>query len=451
MGGPLKGIKVLDLTRLLPGPLCTHLLTRLGAEVVKVEQPGGNGDYVRYMPPMINFKDGATHGALFESLNGQKKNIVLDLKSPAGVSVLKRLASQHDVIVEGNRPGVMDRLGVGFNDIKLVNDQIVYCSISGYGATGPMARRAGHDINYMAISGLLGLSGSDGTSPPLPGFQAADAAGALQAVIGIQAAIIEKLMHSNKSNRSHSKRPEAQHIDISLCESSMALAVPALVNGLAGGDTTRGVGYLDGGLPNYQVYETSDGWYISVGALEPHFWAKLIDHLHITRMTSTGADDIVDAGVGGNSPNFLSKDETVELFRSKSLAEWMSISEQCDVCLEPIIDVKSLPTHPQHAHRDVFIPSLDGGKRKDGHQQEDDSTAQQAGTDASCASCASWTSMSVPHQLVLGPRMSNHPVSALRRAAGFGENTVDVLTEAGFSEQEIDLLVESKTVVVQRG
>ena len=389
MSGPLRGIKVLDLTRLLPGPLCTHLLTRLGAEVVKIEQPGSNGDYVRYMAPMIEFEDGASHGALFESLNGQKKNLVLNLKSPGGVGVLKRLAKQYDVIVEGNRPGVMDRLGVGFNDLKVENEQIIFCSISGYGSSGIFSKRAGHDINYMAISGLLGLSGPEHTLPPLPGFQAADAAGALQAVIGIQAAIIDKLNGGT-----------GQHIDVSLCESSMALAVPALVNGLSGGDTTRGVSYLDGGLPNYGVYETSDGLYLSVGALEPHFWAKLLSALQIS----------------GN----LSQEQTRELFLSKSMEEWLKISEACDVCIERVLDTSSVFTHPQHVTRNVFIPA-----------------------------CAE-EGPSVPKQLVLGPRLSNHKTCALRRAAGLGEHSIEILTAAGFSLEEINELIDAKTVTAAK-
>jgi alpha-methylacyl-CoA racemase len=389
--GPLKGIKVLDLTRLLPGPLCTHMLTRLGADVLKVEQPGGNGDYVRHMSPMLSFKDGVTHGTLFEALNGQKKNLVLDLKNTAGVSVLKRLAKDYDVIVEGNRPGVMDRLGVGYSHMKAENSKIIYCSISGYGSDGPMAKRAGHDINYMAISGLLGLSGPQNTLPPLPAFQAADATGALQAVIGIQAALIEKMTTG-----------KGQFVDISLCEASMALAVPSLVNGIAEQDNTRGNGYLNGGLPNYGVYATKDGLYLSVGALEPHFWEKLMTTLQIS--------------------DVLSPQQTVDLFASKTLSEWLVVANKCDVCLEPVIDATEVPKHPQHVHRKVFV-------------------SYPAGTVSPGPSSAE------PQQLVLGPRMGNHGVQALRRAAEFGEDTVAVLREAGYSGGEIEELVRCKAVV----
>lgn len=394
--GPLKGIKILDLTRLLPGPLCTHLLTRLGAEVVKIEQPGGNGDYVRHIPPMLTFKDGASHGALFEALNSQKKNIVLDLKSSSGVGVLKRLLGQYDIVVEGNRPGVMDRLGVGYKDLKAQNERVIFCSLSGYGASGPLAKRAGHDINYMAIAGLLGLSGPQDTLPPIPGFQAADAAGALQAVIGIQAAIIER-MSSGKG----------QSIDVSLCESAMALAVPSLVEGITNSVKGRGNGFLDGGLSNYAIYETKDGKYLSVGALELHFWEILLEYLR----ASDGLKETTET---------MTKERTVALFKSKPLEAWLQIASKLDVCIEEILPVQEVPNHPQHQHRGVFL-----------------SQSADAVPDAN----------TFPKQMVLGPRMSNHKPEVLRRAAKFGEHTRSVLSEAGFSPDEIDSLIASKTVM----
>ena len=425
--GPLKGIKILDLTRLLPGPLCTHMLSRLGAHIVKIEQPGGNGDYVRHMAPLLTFKDGSSHGALFEALNGGKQNVVLDLKHTSGVSVLKKLSKHFDVVVEGNRPGVMDRLGVGYNDLKSENEKLIYCSISGYGSTGPLAKRAGHDVNYMAIAGLLGLSGAEHTLPPLPGFQAADAAGALQAVIGIQAAIIEKMTTG-----------KGQFVDISLCESSMALAVPSLVNGLTGGDTTRGRGFLDGGLPNYAIYGTRDGQYLSVGALEPHFWLKLLTYLNI-------------------SPESVTSESTVQLFSSKSMSEWLVIANECDVCIEPVLDVCAVPAHPQHVQRNVFISYPPGevepvsvvvpttGKSVGGAGSvldREHSTVDEAG--------AAKNSI-LPKQLVLGPRLSNHAAVPLRRASKFGEHSLSVLQETGsFSDAEIKELIASKTIMVSR-
>lgn len=139
MKGPLQGLKVLDLSRLLPGPLCTHFLVRMGAQVVKIEQ-GDGSDYVRYLPPMVKFPDGARHGAVFEALNAQKQNAVIDFKHPHGASVLRRLVKSFDVLVEGNRPGVMKRLGISYEELKEENPRLIYCSITGYGTTGPYAR-----------------------------------------------------------------------------------------------------------------------------------------------------------------------------------------------------------------------------------------------------------------------------------------------------------------------
>lgn len=171
----MKGIRVLDCSRLLPGPLCGHLLTRLGAVVVKVDCPQV-GDYVRHVPPLLSLPDNNRHGALFEALNCGKLGLGMDLKHKDAAKILCRLVPHYDVLVEGNRPGVMDRLGIGYEELSKHNPKLVFCSISGYGSSGPYAKRAGHDINYMALSGLLGVSSNPANS--VLGFQAADAGAA---------------------------------------------------------------------------------------------------------------------------------------------------------------------------------------------------------------------------------------------------------------------------------
>jgi alpha-methylacyl-CoA racemase len=330
----------------------------------------------------IRFEDGAEHGALFESLNAGKKNIVLDLKKVQGSGVLKRLINTFDIIIEGNRPGVMDRLGIGFSDLIKHNDRLIYCSISGYGSTGPYAMRAGHDVNYMSIAGLIGLSGQEGTTPPLPGFQAADAAGAMQAVIGIQSALIERATTG-----------KGQFVDVSLCEAAMTLALPGLVGGALHSVAKRGEGMLDGGLKNYSIYKTKDDRYVALGALESNFFINLCTHLNISPKIDTQG--------------------LINLFSSKTRDEWVAISDQCDACLEPVLSTQEILHHPQHVAREVFL---------------DPNNSQ------------------LPKQFRIGPKLSNHSAKLLRRAANVGEDTVSVMKSSGFNDNEINELLDAKII-----
>lgn len=381
--GPLKHIKVLDFTRLLPGPLCTNILRRLGAQIIKVDAVEG-GDYVRSIPPLHSFPNGSTHGALYESLNAGKLELGLNIKHADAATVVQRLCKHVDVVVEGNRPGVMDKHGLGYQHLAEHNPRLIYCSLTGYGATGPYAKRAGHDVNYMATSGVLGLT----KSSPLLGFQAADATGAMQAVIGILSSIIDR-----------SSTNMGQFVDISLTESAMALAVPSLSQALAMGTTTAaGQGMLDGGLPNYNIYLTADQRALAVGALEPHFWAKIckaVDRLDLLQRTTT-------------------QSEVRALFASKTMAEWMSIADATDTCLEPVMTVQEMSAHPQHIARKAVLPADD----------------QQA----------------LPTQLVLGPRLSAHPIDRLPPARPLGADSKGVLLAAGFTPEEVDKLVADGVV-----
>lgn len=307
------------------------------------------------------------------------------------------LIPHFDVLIEGNRPGVMDRLGIGYETLSKINPKLIYCSISGYGSTGPMATRAGHDINYMATAGVLGLTGKDGCAPPTLGFQAADSSGSLHGAMGVMAAIIDRGITG-----------KGQKVDISLTESSMILAMPSLSVSLAGVVSSPGTGLLDGGIPNYNVYTSSDGQAIAVGALEPHFWAKICKHVDRKDLLSpkTKFEDVQ------------------QLFGSKSAEEWRHIADEMDACIEVVLRPEELMNHPQHQARNVFLSSDECSV--------DCSVANESNSATNAAPV-----VSRPSQMVVGPRLSGHPPSLLPPAAGIGEDTVDILKQAGYTDETI--------------
>ncbi len=260
--GPLAGLKILDLTRLLPGPVCTLHLADLGAEVIKIEgfEHGGADDYARRMGL------GAAPGEdsfFFRVVNRNKRGMRLDLKQPAGVEVFLRLARDADVVVESFRPGVVDKLGVGYTAVRAINPRIVYCAITGYGQDGPWRDRAGHDLNYIATSGVLDQIGHAEGPPAIPNLQIGDLlGGALTATMGILAAVIGAKATG-----------DGRYVDVSMTDATFAHAYTGLLSVLARGATLpRGVDDLNGGLPGYGLYRTQDGRYMAVGALEPKFW-----------------------------------------------------------------------------------------------------------------------------------------------------------------------------------
>jgi len=254
---PLEGIRVLDLSRLLPGPFLTMVLADLGADVVKVEDPKV-GDYLRIFPPA---KGGISGRYL--AINRGKRSLALDLKDPAGKAAFLRLVAGADVVVESFRPGVLDKLGLGYDVLAGHNPRIVVCSISGYGATGPYVHRAGHDLNYIGLAGVLAMgSERPGGPPAMPGVQIADlAGGALWSATGILAALVGR-----------ERTGRGAHLDISMTEGSLALLAAELGNLDCGARPTRGTETLNGGLAAYGVYRTADERFVSVGALEPKFW-----------------------------------------------------------------------------------------------------------------------------------------------------------------------------------
>jgi len=258
---PLGGVRVLDLTRLLPGGYCTLLLADLGADVVKVEEPG-RGDYIRWTPPLV---DGVS--AAHRALNRGKRSITLNLKADEGPAVLRTLVTRADVLVESFRPGVMERLGVGYEALTGANPALVYCAITGYGQDGPYRDRVGHDVNYMGYGGALSMTGPpEGGAPVLPGVQVGDlGGGGMLGAIGILAALIE----ARATGR-------GQVVDASMLDGVVSwLSIHAGTYLATGEEPAPGAAPLGGGLACYGVYRARDGRYLTVGALEPRFWEAL--------------------------------------------------------------------------------------------------------------------------------------------------------------------------------
>jgi alpha-methylacyl-CoA racemase len=327
--GALHGVRVLDLTRLLPGPFATMVLADLGASVDKLEDLGG-GDYLRHMPPLVG-----EHNAAFAMLNRGKRNLALDLKHEEGRRAFEDLVLRYDVVVETFRPGVLDRLGVGPATLRARDPRLVFCSISGFGQTGPDAGRAGHDLTYIARAGVLGSTGPTSGAPQPPGFQLADMAGALWAVIGILAALRERELTGT-----------GRHVDIAMNEAALPFGIMTLMNALAGGRTQPGAELLTGGIAPYRTYETKDGRAVALAALEPKFWTAFA--------AEAGVEAGLDALVPGPHQAAL-HDRLAATFRKNTHAEWSAWARARDVMLEPIALPEELPRDAQLAARSVFF------------------------------------------------------------------------------------------------
>ncbi|MFS8064857.1 MAG: CaiB/BaiF CoA transferase family protein, partial [Byssovorax sp.] len=252
---PLADVRVLDLSRLLPGPFATLVLADLGASVDKIEDAGG-GDYLRVMPPQV-----AGESVAFQLLNRGKRSAVLDLKKPEGKAAFLRLLGSYDVLFEQFRPGVLDRLGLGHAALRAAHPRLIICALTGYGQTGPLAQRAGHDLNYLARSGVLGAQGPSDRPPQVPGFQLADVSGGLWSVIAIQAALIER-----------ARTGLGTFIDIAMTDGVLGFAITAMASALAGDPAPRGEEPLTGGIAPYNTYTSSDGHPMTLASLEPKFW-----------------------------------------------------------------------------------------------------------------------------------------------------------------------------------
>ncbi len=330
----LQGIRVLDLSRLLPGPFLTMILADMGADVVKVEDPN-LGDYMRAFPPA---KGGV--GGRYLAVNRGKRSIVLDLKQAAGRDALLAMVEKADVVVESFRPGVMAKLGLAYETLAARNPKIVMCSISGYGQTGPYTHRAGHDLDYIALAGVLAMTGPAQAGPQMPGVQIADlAGGALWSATAILGALVGR-----------HRTGKGAHLDISMTEGALALVAPEIGNLDCGAKPTRGVETLNGGLACYGVYRTRDDRYLAVGALEPKFWIAL--------NTAIGRPPVAAEVIAPDQAPIRA--ELAAIFATKTAAEWHAILAPHDCCVEIVTELDELPSHPLHAAREVFF-EIDGG------------------------------------------------------------------------------------------
>ncbi len=334
---PLEGIRVLDLSRLLPGPFLTMVLADLGADVVKIEDPKV-GDYLRVFPPV---KGGVAGRYL--AVNRGKRSLALDLKQAAHVEAFLALVQRADVVIESFRPGVMAKLGLGYDVLAARNPRLVMCSISGYGATGPYAHRAGHDLNYVGLAGVLAMGAeAPGHGPAMPGVQIADlAGGALWSATGILAALVGR-----------ERTGRGAHLDISMTEGALTLLAAELGNLDCGARPTRGAETLNGGVACYGVYRTADDRYLSVGALEPKFYVAF--------STAIGRKPDVSELVAPPAKQAQIRAEIAAILASRTRAEWLEILAAHDCCCEPVLELDELAAHPLHVAREVFF-TLDGG------------------------------------------------------------------------------------------
>jgi crotonobetainyl-CoA:carnitine CoA-transferase CaiB-like acyl-CoA transferase len=377
----LAGVKILDLSRLLPGPYCSMILADLGAEVLRIED-----------------KRFAGEGPGMPTVMRNKKHMTLNLKHPQGREIFYRLVQKADVIMEGFRPGVTERLGIDYQRLKRINEKIIYCSLTGYGQDGPYKNMVGHDLNYLSFAGILSLNSEPGQKPIIPPIQIADiAAGGMLAALGIMAALIFR-----------QKTGQGQYLDISMLDGLIAmLPFLATLYWEGGEEPNASDTLLSGRFPCYNIYKTKDGQYISIGALEHRFWVNLCQKL--------GREDFIPY-------QFATGEKREEIFRflqntfqQKTREEWMVELRDVDVCFGKVLTLKEALNDPQVKHRKMVVefPHSQKGRQK---------------------------------YLACPLKLSVTPPSIRQGAAEFGEHTEEVLRELGLGPDEIKKLREEGVV-----
>ena len=378
--GALSGITVIDLSRLLPGPYCSMILADHGARVIAVES-----------------KQFMADGLFINTVNRNKEHMSLNLKSEVGKQIFLRLFEKADVMLEGFRPGVVDRLGVDYERMRKVNPKIIYCSITGYGQDGPMRDRVGHDVNYLSYAGVLNLIGEPDRPPSIPGMPIADiAAGGMNAAIGILLALFAR-----------QKTGRGQYIDISMTDGMVAfLPVALFFQQLTGQDPRRADAMLSHRYACYNTYETADGRYLSIGAVENRFWKTLCEHFGVPQYTSLQYDDS-----GRNEILHFMR----ATFKKKTLAEWDAELADLEICYGRVQTFSEMLADPLFREREMIL-ELAGraGEKK--------------------------PAIGVPVKL------SETPGSVRNAAVDFGESTGAILKELGYTEEEITLLARKDVI-----
>jgi len=328
---PLAGLLVLDFSTLLPGPLASLMLAEAGAEVIKIERPGG--EEMRQFPPPWEGESAA-----FALLNRGKKLLALDLKNPQDHETLKPLIARADIVIEQFRPGVMDRLGLGYETLRQLNPRVIYCSISGYGQNGPRAGEAGHDINYIGNTGVLDLQPGPIASPVVPPVLVADiAGGSFPAMINILLAL-----------RARDQSGQGAHIDIAMTDAMFTFAWFALAIGQARGQfPASGELSLVGGSPRYQIYPTQDGKLVACGALEQKFWLAFCTAIGL-------AEEFVDDRRDPGTTRYA----VARLLAARSAAEWRPIFAQANCCVTIVEPLSEAVRDPHFVRRGLFAHRL---------------------------------------------------------------------------------------------
>ncbi|MBB2495129.1 CaiB/BaiF CoA transferase family protein [Aquipseudomonas ullengensis] len=392
MKGPLSSLKVLDFSTLLPGPFASLLLADMGAEVLRVESPT-RMDLVRVLPPHV---DGVSASHAY--LNRNKRSIALDLKRPESLEVVHKLVAQYDIVLEQFRPGVMEKLGLGYEALKAINPRLIYVSITGYGQTGPYKDRAGHDLNYLALAGVASYTGRRDSGPLPLGVQLADiAGGSLHGVIGLLAAVIAR-----------QSTGLGQHVDISMTDCAFSLHGMAGAGYLAAGVEPGMENQVLNGGSFYDYYRTRDGRWLSVGSLEPQFMQQFCAVI--------GRPELAARGLSPKPEEQAALKREIEIEIEKhDLTEWQQRFAAVDACIEPVLSLAEAVQHPQLKARGVV-------------------------TDVPREGRPAQAQIACPIRFSDGVEPPRHVGSAV------GAHSVEVLGELGFSEAQIAELKASKAL-----
>ena len=343
MAGALSGLKILDFTTLLPGPYATMYLADMGADVLRIIS-GSRPDVVDFLPPFI---PGTKLSAASAQLGRNKRAMTLNLKDNRALKVIHQLLAEYDIVIEQFRPGVMAKFELDYESLQAVNPRVIYCSLTGYGQTGPMRDRAGHDINYIALSGVASYSGKKDSGPALNGMQIADvASGSNNAIIGILAAVIYR-----------QNTGKGQHIDISMTDGMIAFnAMQGAAYLVDGKDPVREGTLINGGSL-YDYYETKDSKYGSFGGVEPQFFSAFCQTI--------GRPDLAPGGVAPRESSKI-KEEVREIMKTKTLDEWVTLFNTTDACFEPVLSLSEVLGGPlvQERKMVVEVPGPGGEKVK---------------------------------------------------------------------------------------